>query len=146
MMGFSDSPGRERARGCPRFGFSLVEVVVALLVLEVGLLASAGMILSAQRTLARARLLQHAVMEASRTADSLTAAGWTTRGFRSFAGGRVEWIPEDDEEDGVRIFAVGVQSGDTLIRMRTWSLANGSTLTSGQPPLSAPSGSGGSAQ
>lgn len=107
----------------PRGGFSLVEVVVAVLILEVGLLACAGMILSAQRTLARARLLQRAVMEASRTADSLTEVGWSVKGSRPFLGGMVEWIPEDDGRDGVRIFSVGIEPGDTLIRMRAWSLA-----------------------
>jgi hypothetical protein len=107
----------------PRGGFSLVEVVVAVLILEVGLLACAGMILSAQRTLARAKLLQRAVMETSRTADSLTEVGWSVKGSRPFLGGTVEWIPEEDGRDGVRIFSVGIEPGDTLIRMRAWSLA-----------------------
>jgi Tfp pilus assembly protein PilV len=107
----------------PRGGFSLVETLVAVLVLEVGLLACAGMILSAQRTLARARLLQRAVMETSRSADSLTELGWSVKGSRAFPGGKVEWIPEEDGRNGVRIFSVGIESGDTLIRMRAWSLA-----------------------
>lgn len=119
-----------------RRGFSLAEVMVALVILTVGLLGSAGVILSAQRNLTKARLLQHAVLEASRAADSLTEWGWIAPGARPFPGGIVQWVPEKGEGGGIRIFAVGTSgSTDTLIQLRTWSRKKGVPDPAGSPPL-----------
>jgi hypothetical protein len=96
-------------------------VVVALVLLEIGLLATAGMIFSAQRVLSRATLLQRGIQEGFRSADSLRENGWSAEGRRMFQGGSVSWIPATDGFGGVRIFALGPQ-GDTLVRFRAWSL------------------------
>jgi hypothetical protein len=103
-------------------GSSLIEVIVALLLLQVGLLATAGMVLSAQRVLSRARTLQRGVLEAVRSADSLREWGWTTGGERVFPWGRVEWLPESEWAEGIRIFSLGPQNADTLFRLRAWSM------------------------
>ena len=115
-------------------GSSLIEVIVALLLLQVGLLATAGMVLSAQRVLSRARTLQRGVLEAVRSADSLREWGWTTGGERAFPGGRVEWIPEKVRAEGIRIFSLGTANADTLVRLRAWSAVEPSSLTPGRSP------------
>ncbi|MBW3533912.1 MAG: prepilin-type N-terminal cleavage/methylation domain-containing protein [Gemmatimonadetes bacterium] len=52
-------------------GFSLVEVLVALAILEVGMLAAAGTLLLAARTMADAARLERAAADAAALADSL---------------------------------------------------------------------------
>jgi prepilin-type N-terminal cleavage/methylation domain-containing protein len=103
-------------------GFSLLEVIFALLLLTVGLLATAGIVQSAQHALSRGVLIQRGVLESTRTADSLRERGWTTGGERAFPGGRVEWVPEGTWAEGIRVFALGGQRNDTLVRLRVWSL------------------------
>ncbi len=74
-----------------RRGFSLVEVLVALVVLEIGLLGAVGMTWQAQRTV-RATETHEAVTRAVEAlADSLTRAGWTGPGRRAMAGGELRW-------------------------------------------------------
>ena len=58
-----------------RQGFSLVEVLVALLVLEVGLMGAVGMTVQAQRTLQLALLYERVAEVAGATADSLVRVG-----------------------------------------------------------------------
>ena len=71
--------------------FSLVEVLVALVVLEVGLLGAVGMTWQAQRTL-RAALTREAVTRAvEAVADSLTRHGWAGPGRRATNEGELRW-------------------------------------------------------
>ena len=57
-----------------RQGFSFLELIVALLVLELGVLAVAGTLLLAQRNMARAELILRGVLEAGWIGDSLSGA------------------------------------------------------------------------
>ena len=54
-------------------GFSLIEVLIALVVLEVGLLGCAGTLVLAQRHMAAAERLHQATQSAASVADSLLA-------------------------------------------------------------------------
>ena len=74
-----------------RGGFTLIEVVVAVLVLQVGMLGALGMLVVAARTLTRAETLTWAVAEAEGVADSLVAASNPVAGGRPVRGGSLEW-------------------------------------------------------
>lgn len=74
-----------------RGGFTLLEVVVALLVLEVAVLAAAGTLEVASRTLAVAEGTERAVLEAEGVLDSLAGVGGAVSGTRAFPGGDVTW-------------------------------------------------------
>jgi predicted small integral membrane protein len=56
-------------------GFTLLEVIFALLVLNVGLLGVLGMLWMSAQTFTRARLLQDQVLTASALTDSLAIYG-----------------------------------------------------------------------
>jgi prepilin-type N-terminal cleavage/methylation domain-containing protein len=58
------------ADAAPR-GFSLIEVIVALLILNVGFLGVLGLVRLSAHTFSRARLLQHQVLTLSALGDSL---------------------------------------------------------------------------
>ncbi len=74
-----------------RTGFSLVDVVVALVVLEVGLLGVVGLEVAALRTVARTERMDAAVEAVERVADSLVWVGSAEAGSVQTAWGRVEW-------------------------------------------------------
>lgn len=74
-----------------RGGFSLVELLVAVVVLEIGLLGVAGMLRLAAEGMARAARLERAVSLAEATADSLDAAGWGGEGETSHGAFLVRW-------------------------------------------------------
>lgn len=73
-------------------GFTLVEILVALVVLEVGLLGVVGSLVLAARTLDRAVLLERGVAQVARVHDSLAVSGAAV-GSGSFAtaDGVVTW-------------------------------------------------------
>lgn len=78
----------------PRAGFTLIDTLIAILVLEVALLGLAGALGSGERLLARGRLATRAAVQGrdllARLArsDSVCAA---PSGTRVFAGARVTW-------------------------------------------------------
>ena len=74
-----------------RRGFSLVEVLVALVVLEVGMLGAVGMTLQAQRTLRVAQTREAVTQAVEALADSLTRFGWTGAGRRLMDEGELSW-------------------------------------------------------
>ncbi|NJD18674.1 MAG: prepilin-type N-terminal cleavage/methylation domain-containing protein [Gemmatimonadetes bacterium] len=76
-----------------RRGFTLVEVMVALVVLEVGLLGVLGTLWLATSTLARAERVERGVAEVERVWDSLAAAGDAGSGMLETPAGRVRWWP-----------------------------------------------------
>lgn len=97
-------------------GFTLVEVVVALLLFEVVVLGVVGTLRLAAETLHRAETLERAVVAAQAVSDSLAGAdGAVTEGSRAFVGGRVSW-EAGGELSGSTVRAVSL-SGDTLIRL-----------------------------
>lgn len=76
-----------------RAGFTLLEVVVAVLVLEVAVLAALATLEAASRNLARAEHLERAVLEVEGVLDSLAAVEGPAPGGRAFVGGQIEWVP-----------------------------------------------------
>lgn len=73
------------------WGYSLVEVIVALVLLQVGLLGTAGMMLTAGRALTVAARTDRALAWAEAVADSLQAVGWGGGGERVEDGFVVVW-------------------------------------------------------
>jgi type II secretory pathway pseudopilin PulG len=75
-----------------RGGFTLVEVMVALVVLEAGLLGVVGTLVLAARTLTRAELEEAGAAEVERVLDSLVTAGTTSgQGTVPSRTGAVRW-------------------------------------------------------
>ena len=74
-----------------RRGFTLVEVVVATLLLAVALTAVAGLSFLSARHLGRARSAEWAAASLASVADSLARRGVAADGRRSGPGGRITW-------------------------------------------------------
>lgn len=74
-----------------RAGTLLVEAALALVVLEVLLVAIFGSTVRATRTLAEAGLRHHALREAEALADSLAWMGLRGSGVHTGSWGRLEW-------------------------------------------------------
>lgn len=104
-------PGRRR-------GSSLLELILALLLFEVGLLAVAGMVLLGQRTLTRAQLTMRGTVAARRVGDSLLATGAMGEGEIARPWGGLRWVGSED--GGVIIVATGGDRSDTLAYLRLW--------------------------
>jgi type II secretory pathway pseudopilin PulG len=79
-----------------RSGFTLLEVVVALLVLEVAVVGLVGSLVLASATLTRAESLERAVATAEGVLDSLAGAAATLADSIPHAGrGTVRWSIDD---------------------------------------------------
>jgi prepilin-type N-terminal cleavage/methylation domain-containing protein len=72
-------------------GFGLVELIVALTVLSIGLLALAGTAVVAQRAFTSAAATERAVMAAAAVIDSLLYEAEPAAGTRVLDGTRVRW-------------------------------------------------------
>ena len=79
-----------------RVGFSLVEVLVALVVFEVGVLGVLAMTLQAQKTLLAADALESASRAAEWVADSLSFSGWGGPGSIQTEQGLIRWTRDAD--------------------------------------------------
>ncbi len=79
-----------------RDGFSLVEIVVALVVFEVGILGVVTMTLQAQKTLLAAAALESASGAVEWLADSLSFAGWDGPGSMEIEQGLLRWTRNSD--------------------------------------------------
>jgi Tfp pilus assembly protein PilV len=95
-----------------RTGFTLLEVVLALLVLEIGVLGVAGTLLLASTTLTRAETLERAVARAEGVLDSLRSDGAPGLGGAPFAAGEVVWSVGDSGRMDLR--AIG-PNGEILL-------------------------------
>jgi len=102
-------------------GFSLVELVLALVLFQVGILATAGMVLLAQRNLLRAEVIMKGIFEADLVADSLGRSGENGSGRRRYSWGEVSWTPTSDQLGGLTVVAFSFLLGDTLVALRAWS-------------------------
>ncbi len=114
-----------------RQGFSFLELIVALLVLELGILAVAGTILLAQRNMSRAELTLRGVLEAGWIGDSISGregaeAGGS--GSREYSWGSVEWDRADLGIGGLQLVATGRGGEDTLAVVFLWPPVPGTLL------------------
>ncbi len=103
-------------------GFSLIELVFALLLLQVGILGTSGLILLAQRDMLRAELTLRATLETSRVADSLSGSGAEGSGQLDFPWGSVSWAPASGTVGDIQAVAISASSGDTLAISRAWTV------------------------
>lgn len=81
-----------------RPGFSLVELIVAMLVLATGLAALAGAAATARRSLARAAALERITREAAALLDSLVAEQAPASGQRARDGTTMRWSVRHDDD------------------------------------------------
>jgi len=112
------TPGR-RARA----GSSLLELLIALLIFQVGLLGVAGMLLTAQRVLGRSQLIMRGTLALVRTGDSLQAeagaeGGAVAAGEKEEPWGTVSWLPGGEGE--LHLLATGGEASDTLSSLTIW--------------------------
>ena len=85
-------PGEtQNVPGSRRQAYSLVEVVVALVLLEVGVLGAAGMVVMATRRVASTARMERALSLAEAVADSLLEGSWYGDGVRVEGAFVVEW-------------------------------------------------------
>ena len=99
-----------------RSGFTLIEVVVALLLLEVAVLAAAGTLQVASRTLGEAERVERAVVEASGILDSLAGAPGAGAGSRTLPFGGVTWAV-----DSAGTVTLEVRTGEGVRLLRVTS-------------------------
>lgn len=97
-------------------GFTLIEVVVALVLLEIGVLGVVGTLVLATRTLTEAEMTTRAAAEAASAADSLASHGFVAAGAAAFPGGTVRWEAAADGTGRVIVVATGARA-DTLARL-----------------------------
>ena len=76
-------------------GFTLLEVIVALLLLEVGVTGAVGTLAVASRMLANAERIERAVSDADGVLDSLAGVAVAESGARDLPGGWLEWAVEE---------------------------------------------------
>jgi hypothetical protein len=109
-------------------GFSLVEVVLALLLLQVGLLATVGMVFLSQENFRRAELTTRGVLEAAWTADSLAWAGGGGAGAVLRPWGEVSWVEMATPVAGSRVSAFSILEADTLVTVMALPPLRGSLM------------------
>ena len=98
-----------------RAGFTILEVVFALLLFQVGVLAVAGTFLLAQASFGRAEQTLRGVIEAAWIGDSLAAAGAVGSGSHQYPWGQVVWAPGLNVPGGWDVASVAGPTGDTLV-------------------------------
>jgi Tfp pilus assembly protein PilV len=109
-----------------RQGSSLLELILALLLFEVGLLSVAGMVLVGQRHLTRAQRTMRGTLEGKRVGDSLLAAGAQGDGEARRPWGAVRWTGSGD--GGLIVVAIAADGADTLAYLRLWPVPEVVTL------------------
>lgn len=101
-----------------RSGFSLMELVVALLIFQVGLLAVVGLVYLAQQNLLRSEITLRGVLAAEWIADSLEGVADPGEGLKDRPWGEVSWRPATDRMGGTVVTVFSPLFGDTLVRLR----------------------------
>ena len=107
-------------RGTTRLGFSLAELLVAMVVFQVGLLGVAGLVVVARRNLMRAEITARGVLEAQLVADSVRDGGGEDSGSREYPWGGIAWEPASGIPGGVRAAAFTNLEGDTVAVVTAW--------------------------
>jgi len=95
-------------------GFTLLEVVMALMVLELAVMGAVGVLVLASSTLGRAERLERAAALAEGVLDSLAVVAAPTDGRASYGAGDVLWAVNPAGE--VVVIALG-PTGDTLFEI-----------------------------
>jgi prepilin-type N-terminal cleavage/methylation domain-containing protein len=95
-------------------GFTLVEVVVALVILEVGLVGVVSSLVWAAQLTADVAVRERGLTEVTRFVDSLSAVPWAGGGEASVVGGKVLWTMDEDSLVWVEF------RGDAGATMRLW--------------------------
>ena len=98
-------------------GHSLLELVLALLLFQVGLLAAAGLVHLSQVNFRRAELTVRATLEADWIGDSLLAEGDLAPGVSTFSWGDLHWSVLSSPVPGLRIAAWSELEADTLLAL-----------------------------
>ena len=98
-----------------RGGFSLLEVIAALVVFSVGAAASLRLVQLASERLSEATRLAEAVRRTAAVADSLEAHGVTTAGEQEEGWGRVRWTVVSETE--LRVEGVIGDSAEAVVRL-----------------------------
>jgi Tfp pilus assembly protein PilV len=99
-----------------RRGFTLLEVVVALLVLEVAVVGVVGALVLASSTLARAEALERAVATTEGVLDSLARTRSAGADSMRYTEGTVSW--EVDDSGGVAVRATDAR-GEVVLDVRS---------------------------
>ena len=107
--------GGPRARRRGVGGFTLLEVVIALLVLEVAVVSAVGILVIASATLSRADRLERVAALAEGVLDSLAAAPTATTGSLTDPVAVVDWTVD---AAGSVIVTATDPPGDTLLELR----------------------------
>jgi Tfp pilus assembly protein PilV len=95
-----------------RTGLTLVEVVIALVILQVGVLGALSSLTLATRTLSNALLLETQIAELTTVLDSLAMVPDPTSDERLSAAGRIRWSTRDG---ALLVWHEGMESvGDTF--------------------------------
>lgn len=101
-------------------GFTLVEVVVALLLLEIGVLGALGLLVIAQRSLTDAERLERGVAAAEGLLDSLALGAAPGGGTRMLGHDTLTWSIDGDGRIRIRL-APGDGSPALELRSVTWA-------------------------
>lgn len=113
-------------------GFSLLELMVALLLLQVGLLAVAGLVLTGQRILKRSDAVLRGTLEGRLVGDSILGSGAWSDGEREEPWGWLRWETTEEGPRSIRILALSPEKTDTLALLKIWSFPEGGL--EGDPP------------
>jgi hypothetical protein len=89
-------------------------LVIALVILQVGLLGVVGILVSASRWVARAALIEGALALAQPVADSILAVGWSGGGEAVAAPFRAQWSEVGGD---LRIRVLLDPDGEELVRL-----------------------------
>jgi type II secretory pathway pseudopilin PulG len=109
----SRTPDVVRIRGgAATRGFTLPEIVIALLVLELAVVGAVGMLVLASATLSRAERLERAAARAEGVLDSLALTATPIDGTVSYEAGEIRWVVGAGGE--LRLVAGG-PTGDTVL-------------------------------
>jgi Tfp pilus assembly protein PilV len=97
-------------------GFTLLEVVIALLVLEIAVVGLVGTLVLASSTLTRAETLEHAVATAEGVLDSLARGATVGADSTASPGWTVAWAVDDSGH--VRVHATDA-AGSILLEVES---------------------------
>lgn len=78
-----------------RYGLTLVEVVIALVIVQIGVLGALSSLTLATRTFSDAFLLEAQIAEMTAALDSLAMVPSPSSGERISAVGRIRWLTRD---------------------------------------------------